>query len=183
MIIFICNLQEMATIKPILRIFDYDKAKAFYIDWLGFKIDWEHRHDHDSPLYLQVSLDDIVLHLSEHHGDGSPGVRVFIDDFTGLRKFHQLLNDKHYRYNRPGINIPFYDANALEMQVIDPSGNRLIFVEKCCIIVGSFIIPVFHETYYLLFYFPANFHNRSSVPDQSFWKRSAYRKICPSSRH
>lgn len=27
---------------PILRIFDYKKAIEFYIDWLGFKINWEH---------------------------------------------------------------------------------------------------------------------------------------------
>lgn len=26
---------------PILRIFDVDKAKEFYIQWLGFKIDFE----------------------------------------------------------------------------------------------------------------------------------------------
>lgn len=28
---------------PILRIFDYQKAIEFYIDWLGFEIVWEHR--------------------------------------------------------------------------------------------------------------------------------------------
>ena len=28
---------------PILRILDETKAKQFYIDFLGFKIDWEHR--------------------------------------------------------------------------------------------------------------------------------------------
>ena len=27
---------------PILRIFDVSKAKEFYIDWLGFKINFEH---------------------------------------------------------------------------------------------------------------------------------------------
>lgn len=27
---------------PILRIFDYKKAIEFYVDWLGFKIVWEH---------------------------------------------------------------------------------------------------------------------------------------------
>ena len=28
---------------PILRIFDEAKAREFYVGFLGFKIDWEHR--------------------------------------------------------------------------------------------------------------------------------------------
>jgi hypothetical protein len=27
---------------PILRIFDIAKALEFYLDYLGFKVDWEH---------------------------------------------------------------------------------------------------------------------------------------------
>ena len=30
---------------PILRSFDEGKAREFYVDWLGFRIDWEHRFD------------------------------------------------------------------------------------------------------------------------------------------
>jgi catechol 2,3-dioxygenase-like lactoylglutathione lyase family enzyme len=120
---------RMATVKPILRIFDYDKALAFYKDWLGFRIDWEHRPD-GSPAYLQLTLGDITLHLSEHHGDCSPGARVFIDDFQYLTPFHEQLLAKEYRYNKPGLHTPFYDPTALEMTVIDPFGNRLTFVER-----------------------------------------------------
>jgi catechol 2,3-dioxygenase-like lactoylglutathione lyase family enzyme len=119
----------MATVKPILRIFDYDKAIAFYIDWLGFQIDWKYGTD-ETPMYLQISLGDIVLHLSEHHGDGSPGASVFIDDFQGLAAYHKKLLEKNYKYNKPGIDAPFYDPHALEMSPIDPFGNRLIFVER-----------------------------------------------------
>jgi hypothetical protein len=32
-----------------------------------------HRFAPDLPLYMQVSRDGSVLHLSEHHGDCSPG--------------------------------------------------------------------------------------------------------------
>ena len=28
---------------PILRMFDEAKAKEFYVDFLGFAVDWEHR--------------------------------------------------------------------------------------------------------------------------------------------
>jgi catechol 2,3-dioxygenase-like lactoylglutathione lyase family enzyme len=120
----------MSIVKPILRIFDHAKTIEFYVDWLGFTIDWEHRFGPDAPVYLQISLGDVVLHLSEHHGDGTPGTRVFIDDYRGLRAFHEGLIAKKYKYNRPGINKPFYDEGALEMTVDDPFGNKLIFVER-----------------------------------------------------
>jgi len=122
----------MATAKPILRIFDYDKAIEFYIHWLGFSINWEH-HPENTPVYLEISLHDITLHLSEHHGDCSPGARIFIDDFNGLTAYHKQLIDKEYKFNRPGIDAPFYDASALEMTVYDPFGNRLTFVERAVV--------------------------------------------------
>jgi len=54
---------------PILRIFDEAKAREFYVDFLGFTVDWEHRFNDDAPLYMQVSRDGCVLHFSEHYGD------------------------------------------------------------------------------------------------------------------
>jgi hypothetical protein len=40
---------------PILRILDERKAKEFYLEFLGFTLDWEHRFEPGLPLYLQVS--------------------------------------------------------------------------------------------------------------------------------
>ena len=34
---------------PVFRIFDESKAKEFYVNWLGFKVDWEHRFEPDLP--------------------------------------------------------------------------------------------------------------------------------------
>ena len=119
----------MATVKPILRIFDHAKAVEFYIDWLGFALDWEHRPA-GSPGYLQVRRGDVVLHLSEHHGDCTPGARVFIDNFADLRAYHAHLLALPYPGNRPGLDVPLYDPTALEMTVIDPFYNRLTFVER-----------------------------------------------------
>ncbi len=40
---------------PILRIFDVGKTRKFYVDYMGFTVDWEHRFSDDAPLYMQVS--------------------------------------------------------------------------------------------------------------------------------
>ncbi|GEM_PF-5049229 len=53
----------MATITPIFRIFDYNKAVEFYIEWLGFKIDWEDKPD-NAPIYMQISLDSYQKYLT-----------------------------------------------------------------------------------------------------------------------
>ena len=63
---------------PILRIFDEAKAREFYLGFLGFTVDWEHRFAPDLPLYMQVSRGGLVLHLSEHQGDATPGSTVLV---------------------------------------------------------------------------------------------------------
>lgn len=70
---------KLGSTTPILRSFDEVKAKEFYIDFLGFNLDWSHRFEEDFPLYMQVSKDECVLHISEHHGDCSPGSAIRID--------------------------------------------------------------------------------------------------------
>ena len=117
---------ETLQVIPLLRIFDVDKAKEFYLDYLGFTVDWEHRFDDNAPLYMQVSKDRCVLHLTEHHGDCCPGSTVFVW-LTGIEELHRDLTAKGYRHMRPGLERTFYDALCVE--VIDPFGNRLRFNE------------------------------------------------------
>src|SRR5919112_1709542 len=90
---------------PILRSFDEAKAREFYCGFLGFAADWEHRFEANAPLYMQVSRAGIVFHVSEHHGDGSPGCHVRVE-VTGLQAFHAELTEKRYRNNRPGLERP-----------------------------------------------------------------------------
>ena len=120
----------MSTITPILRIFDVDKAVEFYVNWLGFKIDWEHEFEPGTtPKYIQVSLRDIILHLSEHHGDASPGSHVQINDFKDLKAYQKGLIDKKYKYGRPGLKVPEWNKNEITMTVHDPFGNKISFSE------------------------------------------------------
>lgn len=111
---------------PIFRIFDFTKAVEFYVDWLGFQIDWEHKFDDNSPIYMQVSGDGIVLHLSEHHGDATPGAQAFVY-CKGLKAYHEQLIQKNYKFNKPGFEKTFYGTHCV--QVIDPFGNRISFNE------------------------------------------------------
>ena len=109
---------------PILRIFDEAKAREFYLNFLGFRCDWEHRFAPGMPLYLQVSRDGCVLHLSEHHGDACPGAALRIET-DALDALQQELEDKPYAYARPAIEAMPWGSR--DMSVKDPFGNRLTF--------------------------------------------------------
>ncbi len=111
---------------PILRMFDEAKAREFYVDYLGFTVNWEHRFEDNFPLYMEVARDACVLHLSEHHGDCCPGgaLRVQVSD---IDEFHKQLSGENYKYAKPGLEE--MSCGTREMKVTDPFGNRLTFFE------------------------------------------------------
>ncbi len=111
---------------PILRIFNVDKAREFYAEYLGFHVDWEHKFAEAAPIYMQVSRAGLVLHLSEHHGDGTPGCHVYVQ-MEGVEEFHGELTAKNYGYLRPGLKRT--EWNTLSLNLLDPFGNMLCFNE------------------------------------------------------
>lgn len=117
---------EFTQVVPIFRIFSLEKAREFYLDFLGCKIDWEYRPEPNAPVYMQVSRDGLKIHLSEHHGDGTPGSVAYVYT-TGVASLHRELNDKHYRHNRPSLER--MEWGMLQMTVIDPFNNRICFGE------------------------------------------------------
>ncbi len=111
---------------PIFRIFSEEKAREFYLEFLGLKLDWEHRFEPGMPIYMQVSRGAVVLHLSEHHGDATPGSTAYVR-MRGVRDYHAEISAKGYRYLRPGVESR--DWTEAEMTVTDPFGNRIRFGE------------------------------------------------------
>lgn len=117
---------EFSKVIPILRMFDVRKAREFYFDYLGFKADFEHRFEPELPLFMGISRGGIQLYLSEHHGDGSPGVHIHVET-AGLAEYHAELAAKGYNYMRPGLeNQPW---GATTMTVYDPFSNHITFSE------------------------------------------------------
>jgi catechol 2,3-dioxygenase-like lactoylglutathione lyase family enzyme len=118
---------KLGPVVPLLRMYDLPATRAFYLDYLGFEVDFEHRFAPELPLYMQVSRAGCALHLTQHHGDCSPGaaVRIDCDDVAAL---HAEITGKKYDFLRPGIETPPWGGR--ELTVLDPAGNRLVFVER-----------------------------------------------------
>ncbi len=115
----------LAAAIPVFRVFDHALTKAFYVDWLGFKLDWEHQtNSPNGPRYTQVSRAGLILHLSEHHGDCSPGAKAMVP-INDVEAYHRELQSRPNPHMNPGVEtMPW---NAKVMEVIDPFGNRLCF--------------------------------------------------------
>ena len=103
---------QFAPAIPILRIFSVDKAREFYLDFLGFQLDWEHRFAPDLPLYMQIHRDGLILHLSEHHGDATPGSAVT----TSALVVVMVVSSCPYSFPAPrtmGASAPFMFSRRL----------------------------------------------------------------------
>jgi len=111
---------------PLIRMFCEDKAREFYVDFLGFSIDWEHRFGENFPLYLQARRGDLIIHLTGHHGDATPGCALFVP-VVGIADLCAELNAKAYRFAKPGIEEMDWGK---VMEITDPFGNRIRFCEQ-----------------------------------------------------
>ena len=103
-----------------LRITDYDRSRAFYVDVLGFEIDWEHRFGPDFPVFLQVTREGLSLYLSQHEGDCKVGglVYFYVPDVDGW----------HDEIVRHGLNVPppkDQPWGNREVRLSDPDGNTV----------------------------------------------------------
>ena len=117
-------MEEFSPAVPILRSFDESEARDFYLRYLGFSVVFEHRFAADLPLYMSVRRAGCELHLSEHHGDATPGsaVRIGVDDIDAL---HAELTERGHPRLRPGVQDQPWGTR--EITLTDPFGNRIIF--------------------------------------------------------
>lgn len=113
---------------PILRSFDEAKSKAFYLDFLGFELEFEHRFDPGAPLYMGIRRGACVLHLSEHYGDATPGaaVRIPVDDVSA---YMAELRGKNFPHARPG-EPELMPWGTYDITIQDASSNRLTFYSE-----------------------------------------------------
>jgi len=104
-----------------LRVAKARESQRFYCDKLGFEVSWEHDPGDSEPVFLEVRRDDVALHLSEHEGDGPPGVQVY-DNVSDARALYDEFTGK-------GVEIAEAPAEApwgeLVFEVRDPDGDIL----------------------------------------------------------
>jgi catechol 2,3-dioxygenase-like lactoylglutathione lyase family enzyme len=121
--------QETAMIEgqrviPALRMTQYARTREFYVEKLGFTLEWEHRFAPKMPVFCSIVRDGMQIYLSEHRGDCEVGGLV-----------HFLIEDVdawHEEFCQRGVaasEAPNDDLGFRNMTIQDPDGNRLRFME------------------------------------------------------
>ena len=111
----------MQQVVPVLRITNYERSKAFYVDGLGFTIDWEHRFEPHFPVFMQLTRDGMTIDLTEHRGDCPVG---------GLVLFYVSNVDEWYdELKGNGVSVKEPPNESLQglrdMTLVDPDGNTI----------------------------------------------------------
>lgn len=109
----------MQRVVPVIRIQSVERSRPFYVDGLGFEIDWEWRPRPGDPAFLQISAAGLSLYLSEHDGPRGGGVYLYVSDVDAW----------HTEARAAGLAIEEAPADRpwgnREMTLRDPDGNRL----------------------------------------------------------
>ncbi len=114
------------TVIPQLRVTNAELSLSFYVERLGFKVDWEHRFEPGFPLFAQLSRQGQTIFLTEHAGDCQVGGAVYFvvpDASQCLAEFEQ----KGVVPTNPLASTPW---GAREFLLTDPDGNRLRFASE-----------------------------------------------------
>lgn len=116
------------TVIPQLRMISATHSLPFYVDQLGFTIDWEHRFEPGFPLFVQLTREGQTIFLSEHSGDCEPGGAVYFL----VPDVDQLYAAISARGVVPGRGHAPEDTpwGTREMLLYDPDGNRLRFATE-----------------------------------------------------
>ena len=115
---------EFGPVIPVLRIFDVDKAREFYTDFLGFSIDWEHTFDDHAPVYLQASRDG-----ARAAPERAPRRRQPRRDGPRPRRRRDAAARRAARARLPLRQAGHRDRcrGGCEVAVLDPFANRIVF--------------------------------------------------------
>ena len=119
---------------PVLRIFSVDVALQFYVDFLGFQLDFGGPAGGEgTPYYGQISRASTTVHLSEVAYDPGPGatILIWLADLDALR---DILNERRERVRvwGPAVWAPTIEPapwDARVMTLADPFGNHFHFNE------------------------------------------------------
>lgn len=111
------------TVIPVLRMTNAVASLPFYVQGLGFTVDWEYRHEPGFPVFMQITREGQSIFLTEHADDCQVGgaVHLVVPDVDECHRAFQASG--HIKTRAP------HDTawKTRDIQVVDPDGNRLTF--------------------------------------------------------
>ncbi len=110
----------MQTIIPTLRISDLGPSQTFYVDGLGFQVDWQWQQSADKPTVLQISCNGQRIYLTQHPECKQGGLVYFYVDDVDL--WYSEILKKSIAVDALPEDKPWGNR---EMQLSDPDKNTI----------------------------------------------------------
>ncbi|TAD89603.1 MAG: VOC family protein [Alphaproteobacteria bacterium] len=116
-------MSDSATVVPILKVRDLDRALAFYQTILDAAVAWRYAVEpgQPNPAYAEIRLMGARLHLSSFAGDGAFGTAVYLycADVDDLAARLDTMGDA---WEHGPVDQPW---GMRELYLRDPDNNQL----------------------------------------------------------
>ena len=113
----------IGNIVPVLSVGSYEETVSHYVEWLGFKVDWEYREE-QLPFVISITSDGFSFMLAESETSTGSWTTIYVSDLEAML---EELNSR--RSN--SVKIELYPPNDIaQIHVIDPWKNLLVFEQS-----------------------------------------------------
>jgi uncharacterized glyoxalase superfamily protein PhnB len=114
------------TVIPQLRITGAQRSLSYYVDGLGFSVDWKHQFEPGLPWFFRITRAGQTLFLTEDTGDCKVGAAVYFC-VSDAAECHAQFTARGVVADGPPHSTPW---GTLEFTLTDPDGNRLRFAHE-----------------------------------------------------
>ena len=113
----------ISNIVPVLIVGSYEETVSHYVEWLGFKVDWECREE-QFPFVISVTRNGFSFMLSESEISAGSWTTIYVSDVEAMS---EELNSRKSN----SVKIELYPPNDIaQIHVIDPWKNLLVFEQS-----------------------------------------------------
>ena len=110
-------------IVPVLSVGSYEETVSHYVEWLGFKVDWEYREE-QFPFVISITRDGFSFMLTESQTSTGSWTTIYVSDLEAMSEELNSLRSN-------SVKIEIYPPNDIaQIHVIDPWKNLLVFEQS-----------------------------------------------------
>ena len=110
-------------IVPVLGVGSYEETVSHYVEWLGFKVDWEYREE-QLPFVISITSDGFSFMLAESETSNGSWTTIYVSDLEAML---EELNSR--RSNSVEVQL-YPPLNIAQVHVKDPWKNLLVFEQS-----------------------------------------------------
>ncbi|MFD2034660.1 glyoxalase superfamily protein [Belliella marina] len=111
---------------PVLKVSDFKLAKQFYIDHMGFEVEWEEHVVDKSYSYMVISFNHIIFHMTDCDKEKMSTGKIFIE-YSEICEYIKFLSARKCTFEV--IDLEMFPWKSIGIQIEDPFDHHLVFFE------------------------------------------------------